>query len=134
MAFAVGVGTAILSLGPSLHVLGHTTAFELPDAWLQDLPLYHNLLPDRFASMMFLSVGWLVAIGLDELRRFSLPLKAPAWALAALGLVALFPITAYPAASSPMYAAFATGLGLPPPDVRPAVVAAAGSTGTASHG
>jgi hypothetical protein len=119
VAFAVGVGTAILSLGPSLHVLGHTTTFELPDAWLQDLPLYRNLLPDRFASMMFLSVGWLVAIGLDELRRFSLPLKAPGWALAALGLVALFPITAYPAASSPMYAAFDSGLACPHPTSGP---------------
>jgi hypothetical protein len=119
VALSIGVGTAILSMGPSLHVLGTTTTFELPDAWLQDLPLYRNVLPDRFTSMMFLSAGWLVAIGLEELRRFKLPLRAPAWALAALGLVALIPVTAYPAAASPMYAAFDSGLACPHPASGP---------------
>jgi hypothetical protein len=119
VAFSVGLGTAILSMGPSLHVLGTTTTFELPDAWLQDLPLFRNVLPDRFASMMFLSAGWLVALGVEELRRFKLPIRAPGWALAGLGLMALFPVTAYPAAASPMYAAFDTGLACPLPTSGP---------------
>jgi hypothetical protein len=115
VAFSVGAGIALLSMGPSLHVLGTTTTFELPDAWLQDLPLFRNLLPDRFASMMFLSAGWLVALGLEELRRFKVPVRATGWALAGVGLVALFPITNYPAAASPMYSAFSTGLVCPRP-------------------
>lgn len=119
VAFSVAAGMALLSLGPSLHVLGHTTTFELPDAWLQDLPLLKNLLPDRFASMTFLATGWLVAIGLDELRRFTLPAKAGGWALAGVGLVALVPITNYPAGASPMYAAFSTGLSCPRPSSGP---------------
>jgi hypothetical protein len=121
VAFSVGAAIALLSMGPSLHVLGHTTAFELPDAWLQDLPLLKNLLPDRFASMMFLCAGWLVAIGVDELRRFKLPVKASGWALAGIGLVTLFPITNYPAAASPTYAAFSTGLVCPRPASGPQV-------------
>ena len=119
VAFSVGAAIALLSMGPSLHVLGHTTTFELPDAWLQDLPLLKNLLPDRFASMMFLCAGWLVAIGVDELRRFKLPVKASGWALAGIGLVTLFPITNYPAAASPTYAAFSTGLVCPRPTSGP---------------
>jgi hypothetical protein len=121
VAFSVAAGIALLSMGPSLHVLGHTTAFELPDAWLQDLPLLRNLLPDRFASMMFLSAGWLIAIGIDELRRFKLPVKASGWALAGIGLVSLLPITSYPAAGSPMYSAFASGLVCPPATAGPQV-------------
>jgi hypothetical protein len=119
VAFSVAAGIALLSLGPTLHVLGHTTTFELPDAWLQDLPLFKNLLPDRFASITFLCVGWLVAIGLDELRRFRLPAKAGGWALAGVGLLALLPITNYPAAASPMYTAFSTGLACPRPTSGP---------------
>ncbi|HTT90604.1 MAG TPA: hypothetical protein VMF65_13715 [Acidimicrobiales bacterium] len=119
VAFSMGLGCAILSLGPSLRVLGTTTTFELPDAWLQDLPLFRNVLPDRFASMMFLSVGWLVALGWHELRRFKLPVRVPGFALAGLGLVALIPITSYPAAASPMYAAFDTGLACPRPTSGP---------------
>ena len=121
VAFSVAAAIALLSMGPSLHVLGHTTTFELPDAWLQDLPLLKNLLPDRYASMMFLCAGWLVAIGVDELRRFKLPVKASGWALAGIGLVSLFPITNYPAAASPTYAAFSTGLVCPRPTAGPQV-------------
>jgi hypothetical protein len=119
VAFSVAAGIALLSMGPTLHVLGHTTTFELPDAWVQDLPLLRNLLPDRFASMMFLSAGWLVAIGFDELRRFKLPVRASGWALAGVGLVVLFPITSYPAAASPTYTAFSAGLVCPHPAAGP---------------
>jgi hypothetical protein len=119
VAFSVAAVVALLSLGPTLHVLGHITTFELPDAWLQDLPLLKNLLPDRFASMTFLGVGWLVAIGLDELKRLKLPAKAGGWALAGVGLVALIPTSNYPAAASPMYTAFSTGLACPAPTSGP---------------
>jgi hypothetical protein len=115
VAFSIALAAAVLSMGPTLHVNGTITTFELPDAWLQDLPFFHNLLPDRFASMMFLGVGLLVALGLNELKRFQLPVQVSGWALAALGLVAIVPITTFPAATSPRYAAFETGFVCPPP-------------------
>jgi hypothetical protein len=113
VAFSVAAAAAVLSLGPTLHIHGHVTSFELPDIWLQDLPIFHNLLPDRFASVMWLGVGLLVALGLDELKRLSLPYTLSGWAVAAVGLVALFPITNFPAATSPLYSAFDTGFACP---------------------
>ncbi len=97
----------------TLHIHGNVTSFELPDTWLQDLPFFHNLLPDRFASVMWLGVGLLVALGLDELKRLRLPYRLSGWAVASLGLVALFPITNFPAATSPLYAAFDTDFACP---------------------
>jgi hypothetical protein len=127
VAFSIAAGAALLSLGPTLHIHGHVTAFELPDTWLQDLPFFHNLLPDRFASVMWLGVGLLVALGLDELKRLRLPYALSGWALASLGLVALFPITNFPAATSPLYTAFDTSFACPqsPPGPRPSSEAAA---------
>ena len=110
---------------------GTISAFELPDAWLQDLPFFHNLLPDRFASMMFLGVGLLVALGLHELKRFTLPVKVSGWAVASLGLVALIPITNFPAATSPLYTAFETGYACPQPVAGHRLVTAPRSAGPA---
>jgi hypothetical protein len=113
VAFSVAAGAALLSLGPTLHIHGRVTTVGLPDAWLQDLPFFHNLLPDRFASVMWLGVGLLVALGLDELKRLRLPLTVSGWAVASLSLVALFPITNFPAATSPRYTAFDTSFACP---------------------
>ena len=44
-----------------------------PSTCSRKLPIFHNLLPDRFASMMTLGVGLLVALGLDELKRLREP-------------------------------------------------------------
>ncbi|HXW79352.1 MAG TPA: hypothetical protein VEJ84_07620, partial [Acidimicrobiales bacterium] len=113
VAFTIAASAALLSMGPTAHLGGKTTTFELPDAWLQDLPFFHNILPDRFASVMFVGVGLLVALGLNELKRFALPVKVSGWAVACLGLVALIPITNFPSATSPLYSAFATGFACP---------------------
>jgi hypothetical protein len=113
VAFTIAASSALLSMGPSAHLGGVVTGFELPDAWLQDLPFFHNILPDRFASVMFVGVGLLVALGLNELKRFALPVKASGWAVAGLGLVALVPITNFPSATSPLYSAFVTGYACP---------------------
>jgi len=109
VALSVTASAALLSLGPTLHVDGKVSNFGLPDKWLQELPFFHNLLPDRFASVMWLGVGLLVALGLDALKRLRLPYTLSGWAVAGLGLVALLPITNFPAAPSPLYAAFDTG-------------------------
>ncbi len=113
VALAVGVGAGLLSLGPTLHVLGHVSPIPMPDDILKHFPTLHNLLPDRFAGTMWLGVALLVAIGLDELKRLAVPYKIVGWALGALGLVALFPITNYPAGASPLYSAYDTGLACP---------------------
>jgi hypothetical protein len=113
VALAAAVGAGLLSLGPTLHALGHVSPLPMPDDILKHFPTLHNLLPDRFAGTMWLGVALLVAIGLDELKRLAVPYKVLGWALGALGLVALFPITNYPAGASPLYSAYDTGLACP---------------------
>jgi hypothetical protein len=116
VALAIALGAGVLSMGSTLHVDGHrelSSFLRLPDYLLQKLPLFHNLLPDRFASMMFLGVGLLLALGLEELKRLQLPLRAGGAALAVVGLAFFCPIINYPASSSPLYSAFKAGLACP---------------------
>jgi hypothetical protein len=114
VALAVAAGAALLSMGPTVHVLGHITHLYLPDFLLQKLPLLRNLLPDRFASTMTLGVGLLVALGLDELKRLRRPALAGGWILAGAGLVAIVPTVHYAASASPLFSAFYTGFSCPP--------------------
>jgi hypothetical protein len=87
----------------------------MPDDILKHLPTLHNLLPDRFAGTMWLGVAFLVAVGLEELKQLAIPFRVIGWALAGIGMVALVPITEYPAAASPRYSAFTAGLACPKP-------------------
>ena len=80
---------------------------------LKKLPIFHNLLPDRFASMMTLGVGLLVALGLDELKRLREPAMVSGWALAGVGLVAITPTFHFAASASPPLGAFNTGFSCP---------------------
>ena len=107
--------------GSTLHWDGAITGAKLPFYYFQSLPFFHNLLADRFASMMWVGVGLLVALGCNELRHLPRTTRALA-GLAGLGLAAIFPITDYPAAASPQYLAFDTGMSCPR--------AAPGSSGT----
>ena len=130
VALAVAAGAAILSMGPTVHVLGHVSRIYLPDFVLQKLPLFHNLLPDRFASTMTLGVGLLVALGLDELKHLRGPALTGGWALAGAGLVAIVPSIHLASSASPLFSAFYTGFSCPstasgtavarPPTQRPA--------------
>jgi len=113
VALAVAAGAALLSMGPTVHVLGHVSHLDLPDYVLQKLPFFHNLLPDRFASTMTLGVGLLVALGLDELKRLRPPAIAGGLALAGVGLVAIVPTVHYPSSDSALYKAFYTGFSCP---------------------
>jgi hypothetical protein len=113
VAAAVAAGAGLLSMGPTVHFDGNVSPLYLPDDVLQHLPLFHNLLPDRFASMMTLGVALLVALGLGELKRLAPRARYAGWAIVAVGLVMLFPITDYPAAASPHYTAFDTGFSCP---------------------
>ncbi|MGH9104673.1 MAG: hypothetical protein ACRDZX_02330, partial [Acidimicrobiales bacterium] len=133
VALAIAGAAAVLSMGPTLHVGGHVSRFPMPDELLQKLPALHNLLPDRFASMMTFGAGLLVALGCDGLKRLKRPAMASGWALCAAGLAALVPITNYPAAMSPFYWAFDTGLSCPPAGPQAAGSQAAGSETGPGH-
>ncbi len=115
-ALAIALSAGLLSMGSTLHVDGRrefSSFLRLPDYLLQELPLFHNLLPDRFASMMFLGVGLLVALGLDELKHLR-PAPRVGWAtMAVVGLAFFCPIINYPASSSPLYGAFKGALACP---------------------
>ncbi len=116
VALAVALGAGLLSMGSTLHVDGHRefrSFLRLPDFLLQKLPFFHNLLPDRFASMMFLGVGLLLALGLHELRRLKRPFQVGGATLAVVGLAFCCPIVNYPASTSPLFTAFVTGWACP---------------------
>jgi hypothetical protein len=119
VALAVSGVAAVLSLGPSLHVAGRVTGVTLPWNLLGGAPVLENLLPARFASMMFLGVALLVALGVEELHhcwrrwRMGLALRAAGYGLAGVGLLALAPVVPYPANADPPAAAFTLGLACP---------------------
>ncbi|MGH9067132.1 MAG: hypothetical protein ACRD0J_06545 [Acidimicrobiales bacterium] len=109
VGLAVAVGMGIASLGSVLHVAGAGTGFPLPWDLVSRLPLLQDVLPGRFTSLMFLGVGLVLAVGLDELWLRPLRLRAAGGALAALGLAALVPTLSYPSRPVPASAAFASG-------------------------
>jgi hypothetical protein len=113
VALAVTGSAALLSMGPTLHVAGHISHVYLPEYLLRKLPVFHNILPDRFASMMTLGAGLLVALGLDELKRLREPAMVSGWALAGVGLVAIIPTFHFAASASPPLGAFNTGFSCP---------------------
>jgi hypothetical protein len=113
VAVAVASGAGLLSMGPTVHVLGHVSPLKLPDDLLQHMPLFHNLLPDRFASMMTLGVALVVALGLNELKSLRAAAGTTGWAVVAVGLATILPTTNFPAAGSPLYTAFVSGLSCP---------------------
>ncbi len=121
VALTVAVLAAALSLGSSLHLKGRITGIALPWSLLGRVPVLENLLPTRFASVMFLGVGLLVALGLEDLRRAwrrwraGIVLRAAGYGLAGLGLLALAPVVPYPLNVDPPAAAFARGLACPRP-------------------
>lgn len=115
-AFVGGASAAILSLGPTLHIHGRDTGIRMPMDLLAKVGPFKNVLPDRFASVMTLFAGMLVALGLEELarlRRFRLPALAGGWAVCLVGLAFLFPITDFPASLDPLYSAYVSGLSCP---------------------
>jgi hypothetical protein len=122
VALALTASAALLSMGPTLHIAGHVSHVYLPEYVLKKLPIFHNLLPDRFASVMTLGVGLLVALGLDELKRHRGPALICGWALAVAGLVAITPTFHFAASASPPLGAFNTGFSCPKsaPAVSPA--------------
>ncbi len=112
-ALSAGVVAAVLSMGQTLHWDGHITSDNLPYQLLGRLPLFNNLLPDRFASMTSVALGLVVALGCDELRRRRPAVRAAGTGVVLAGMAAIFPTTSFPAAASPIYQAFSTSLSCP---------------------
>jgi hypothetical protein len=101
VALAVTLAAAVFSLGGSLHVAGRDTHIALPWAALSGFPVLEDLLPTRFAVVMFIGVGLLVALGLQEVVRHGWGLRVGAYGLAGLVLASLVPIVPYPATTVP---------------------------------
>jgi hypothetical protein len=90
LAVAVSAGVfAVLSLGPEVRIDHHRTGVLLPYTLLKPLPLFDSALPGRFALVVALLGGVLLALGLDT------PLRHRRWVAAAL-VVALLPLVPIP--------------------------------------
>jgi hypothetical protein len=97
---------ALLSLGPRLHVAGHTLgAVRLPWVIPQRLPVLENILPTRFAVFLFLLLGLLLAVFVDRTR---LP-RVALFALLAAVFVPLIPNLPYPSTASASPSFFESG-------------------------
>jgi len=96
VALALTGAAALLSMGPVLHLDGHQTSAHLPFFLVAHVPVLTNLLPARLTFGMFLGAGWLVAIGLDEVRYAPRAARLSAWPLAVAALAAIAPPPGYP--------------------------------------
>ncbi|MGH9103360.1 MAG: hypothetical protein ACRDYD_10345 [Acidimicrobiales bacterium] len=109
VGLVVAIGLGVLSLGSVLHVSGSSTGIPMPWDLFSRLPLLQDVLPGRFSCLMFLGIGLMVAVGLDELRVRHGRWWLAGWALAAAGLGSLVPLVPYPANAVPVSAAFSGG-------------------------
>src|SRR3954452_5736589 len=118
---------AVLSLGPRLHVNGHSLAVRLPWVVPQRLPILENILPTRLAVFTLLAVALLVAVFVDRVR---LPPLAVA-AVVAVAFASVFPSLPFlsqSAASPPFFGAQVRAL----PDGGVALVAPPAGLASAS--
>jgi len=95
LAAAVGAAAYVLSLGPTLVVLGQVTGVPLPWGPLTGVPLLAQAEPVRMQVFVTLAVAVLVALWLDRLPRLTgtaAPLAAGA--LTALALLSWLPADA----------------------------------------
>ncbi|MEA2314583.1 MAG: hypothetical protein QOI03_1275 [Solirubrobacteraceae bacterium] len=83
---------AVFSLGPHLRVWGHDTGIFLPWIIPNHLPLLENVVPSRFNLYVWLAVGALLALLIDDLRcRPLLGRKSLGWAVCAIALIPAVP-------------------------------------------
>jgi hypothetical protein len=82
----------IFSLGPHLRVGGHDTGILLPWVVPNHLPLFEDIIPDRFNLYVWLAAAALLVLLIDDLR--SRPLRgsrALSVAVCALALISILP-------------------------------------------
>jgi hypothetical protein len=117
---------AVLSLGPRLHVAGHTLeAVRLPWVLPQRLPVVENILPARLALFLFLLLGLLLAVFVDRARLS----RAALLAVLAAVFVPLIPNLPYPSTASASPSFFESGARQLPPGSVVLVAPFAGVSG-----
>lgn len=94
----VGVVAAVLSMGPTLHVLGHSTHIPLPWVIFEHLPVFGNIVPGRVMLYAFLAASLLLAMFVDEMLRVRGPMLAAGGVALAASFVLLLPRLDYIAA------------------------------------
>jgi hypothetical protein len=99
----------ILGLGPRLHVAGHVLSMPLPWVVPQRIPLFEDILPARFALIMFLLLGLLLAVFIDRFRLGSRGRIAALAAIVVVALVPLLPALPYPWTSDDTPEFFSSG-------------------------
>ena len=105
-ASLLAVIVALLSLGPRLHVAGHTFgAVRLPWVVPQRIPVFENILPTRLAVFVFLLLGLLLAVFVDRARLPRLGLLA----ILAAVFASLIPNLPYPSSSAASPSFFESG-------------------------
>jgi hypothetical protein len=94
--FALLLGVVVvLSLGPRLHVAGHSLSVPLPWVIPQRLPLFESILPARLALIMFLLLGLLLAIFIDRFHSRSGRRQAALCFVLVIALAPLLPALPY---------------------------------------
>ncbi len=92
LAVAMTAGVfAVLSLGPEVRIDHHRTGVLLPYTLLKPLPLFDSALPGRFALVVAVLGGVLLALAVDRLP----DVRRPRLVIAAL-VVALLPLVPIP--------------------------------------
>ena len=84
--------SALLSLGPYLHVNGHITKIPLPWILFESLPLLEHLLPGRIALYVILFSGITIAIFISKVSKQEKILKFTAYAVFTVGLFCIIPV------------------------------------------
>jgi len=95
VAVAAGVVLAILSLGPQLHVGGHTSRLPLPWKVISVLPLLGSALPNRLFVYVDLAAAVLLAVFVEDLL-LAVPRRAMSLRLAGVGGLAMVVLTLLP--------------------------------------
>ncbi|MCL4479027.1 MAG: hypothetical protein M1381_08030 [Deltaproteobacteria bacterium] len=84
--------SALLSLGPYLHINGHITKIPLPWILFESLPLLEHLLPGRFALYVILFSGITIAIFISKVNKQEKIPKFTAYAVFTIGLFCIIPV------------------------------------------
>jgi hypothetical protein len=100
VAALLGLGAAILAMGPRLHVDGRRTGVPLPWRLVDHLPLLETVITLRLMVYAYLMIGLLVAVALARVLARRPALRLAGGAAVVLALVPLFPATPFPSTAA----------------------------------
>jgi hypothetical protein len=99
-AALLGLGAAILAMGPRLHIDGRRTGVALPWRLVDHLPLLETVITLRLMVYAYLMIGLILAVALGRLLSRRPGLRLAGTAGVALALVPLFPATPFPSTAA----------------------------------